>query len=340
MEIKFSKINSGFIKNVLIIIVLIGICYSMRSLVNLILLTFFLTFTFYSIQKFIFKLLHKYIKAVNRKEIAIAVYILICSLIALILYKYIPVTTRQVTIIMHQMSNFDLNNYKGVLNDNVINVIENIDIQSYISQSSKYVFGSLSHVGAWGVDIFLSLILSLMFNLEKEEIQKFMSRLKESKIGFIYDSGAYFGRTFLSSFGKVMQIQIITAAISAVVTFVWLTILGFHQALGFSIMMFTLTLIPVVGVLICMVPLCIVAFRIGGMIKLIDVLIMLLVLHALESYVIKPKLMSMEIKLPIFITFVVLVVSEHFMGIWGLLLGLPLFMFLLDVLGIRQQNKK
>jgi predicted PurR-regulated permease PerM len=50
--------------------------------------------------------------------------------------------------------------------------------------------------------------------------------------------------------------------------------------------------------------------------------------------------MAIEIRIRIFIIFIILIIFEHFMGVWGLLLGLPLFMFLLDILGIRiQQNK-
>jgi len=48
-----------------------------------------------------------------------------------------------------------------------------------------------------------------------------------------------------------------------------------------------------------------------------------------------PKLMSAKIELPIFFTFIILIVSEHFLGVWGLLVGIPLFMFLLDLLDVK-----
>jgi predicted PurR-regulated permease PerM len=335
MESKYSMINSDLIKKIIAITVLIGLYYSMRSLMNLFLLTFFLTYIFYNIQKFIFRLLHRCFPMINRKEIAVVVYILLCSFLVMILYMYTPMTIKQLIGITHQMSKFNLNNLKGIVNDRVINLINSLNIQGYISNSSSYVFNSLSEVGEWGVEIFISLVLSLMFTLEKVEIQKFMLKFRDSKIGFMYDSAVYFGKIFLNSFGKIMRIQMITAAISAVVTFIWLTLIGFHQVLGFAIMMLIFTFVPVIGVLICLVPLSIVAFRIGGMIKLANILIMIVVIHTLESYVIKPKLMAIEIRIPIFIIFIILIISEHFMGVWGLLLGLPLFMFLLDILGLR-----
>jgi predicted PurR-regulated permease PerM len=53
--------------------------------------------------------------------------------------------------------------------------------------------------------------------------------------------------------------------------------------------------------------------------------------------------MSSQTDLPIFYTFIILLVSEHFWGTWGLIVGVPIFTFLLDILGvksIRQKKKK
>ncbi|MNP79836.1 hypothetical protein D3C76_1777700 [compost metagenome] len=41
--------------------------------------------------------------------------------------------------------------------------------------------------------------------------------------------------------------------------------------------------------------------------------------------------MSSAIHLPIFITFTVLILSEHFLGAWGMIIGIPLFVFILEL---------
>ncbi|SIG07879.1 Domain of uncharacterised function DUF20 [Mycobacteroides abscessus subsp. abscessus] len=46
--------------------------------------------------------------------------------------------------------------------------------------------------------------------------------------------------------------------------------------------------------------------------------------------------MSSKTELPVFYTFIVLIFSEHFFGIWGLIVGIPVFMFLLDILGVKE----
>lgn len=68
------------------------------------------------------------------------------------------------------------------------------------------------------------------------------------------------------------------------------------------------------------------------------VIITILVIHALETYILNPKLMSSKTNLPIFYTFMVLIFSEHFFGVWGLIVGIPIFMFLLDVLDVTNKD--
>jgi predicted PurR-regulated permease PerM len=93
-----------------------------------------------------------------------------------------------------------------------------------------------------------------------------------------------------------------------------------------------LSLIPVAGVAISFIPLSMIAFRMGGFVEILYVIIMILTLHALEAYVLNPKLMSVKTELPVFFTFLILIFSEHFMGIWGLIIGIPIFIFILDLL--------
>ena len=92
--------------------------------------------------------------------------------------------------------------------------------------------------------------------------------------------------------------------------------------------------------IISAIPLSFIAYSVGGIRDVIYVIVMLLVVHALESYILNPKLMSSKTELPIFYTFVVLVASEHLFGVWGLIVGIPIFTFALDVLGVKPVSTK
>ena len=57
-------------------------------------------------------------------------------------------------------------------------------------------------------------------------------------------------------------------------------------------MIFLLGLIPVAGVIISLFPLCMIAYNIGGIMYVVYILVIVTVIHALESYVLNPKFMS------------------------------------------------
>lgn len=104
-------------------------------------------------------------------------------------------------------------------------------------------------------------------------------------------------------------------------------------------MIFMLSLIPVVGFVISLIPLCIIGYSIGGLEMTIYVLAMIAVLHFVEGYFLNPKLMSSKMNLPMFYTFIVLLFSEHYIGVWGLILGIPIFVFFLDILDITREKQ-
>jgi predicted PurR-regulated permease PerM len=47
---------------------------------------------------------------------------------------------------------------------------------------------------------------------------------------------------------------------------------------------------------------------------------MIILVHAVEAYYLNPKIVSSYMEFPVFITFLILLVSEHFMGFVGLMI--------------------
>jgi predicted PurR-regulated permease PerM len=115
--------------------------------------------------------------------------------------------------------------------------------------------------------------------------------------------------------------------------------MGFPQLFGLAVMVFFLGLVPVAGVVLSLIPLSIIAYSIGGIAYIVSLVLVIMIVHAIEAYFLNPKLMSAKTELPIFFTFIVLIFSEHFIGIWGLIIGIPIFVFLLDILDVTSQEK-
>lgn len=90
--------------------------------------------------------------------------------------------------------------------------------------------------------------------------------------------------------------------------------------------------------MISLIPLLIIGYNIGGLTTVTYVLAIIAVLHFIEGYFLNPKLMSTKMNLPMLYTFSVLLFSEHYIGVWGLILGIPIFVFMLDILEIKHED--
>jgi predicted PurR-regulated permease PerM len=101
---------------------------------------------------------------------------------------------------------------------------------------------------------------------------------------------------------------------------------------------FRVGLSPVFGVVISLVPLTITAFIIGDWDTVIIIVVAVALIHLFESYFLHPHLMSQKTHMPILIILLNLIIMEHFFGVWGLIIGLPILTFLLDFFQIQKFN--
>jgi predicted PurR-regulated permease PerM len=318
----------------LILLAFAAVIYMLRGMANMFLLTFIFAYLGYTASNYFFSKA-KIVNSKLLKAIIITIYLGIIALAMSSLYRYIPVIISELKSIIFQATIFLNNSYENETLNYIISLIKDFKITTYIGENVDTLLKSITNIGKWGFDIFIAVILSLFFILEKTKISKFTSGFKNSKISVIYEELSFFGNKFLKSFGKVIQTQITISFINCMLSMILLSILKFPQILGLGFMIFVLGLVPVAGVITSLIPLTIIAFNIGGFKMIVYILVLVAILHALESYILNPKLMSQKTKLPVFYTFVVLIVSENLLGIWGLIIGIPIFMFILDVLEVK-----
>lgn len=292
-----------------------------------------LTYLMDRFQKFISRKLDHFMP-INRKIIIAFLYVMLVAGIAITLFKYLPVLTIQISQLIYQFKLFFQHPPDNEMIRYVLSAINEMEVSKYIEQGVDVIYQSIANIGKVSLQILLSLILSLFFLLEKERIISFTSKFKDSKLKIFYEEIAYFGERFARSFGKVIEAQFLIAVVNGVLTVIALVILGFPQLLVLAVMVFLLGLIPVAGVIISLFPLCIIAYNVGGVMYVVYILVFITVIHALESYFLNPKFMSAKTNLPVFYTFMILIFSEHFLGIWGLIIGIPIFIFLLDILDV------
>ncbi|MFC9777989.1 AI-2E family transporter [Paenibacillus chitinolyticus] len=333
--------SKGF-RRILIFALLALILYAMQSMINLILLTFIFAFLMDRMQSSVSSRLNRYMR-VDRRWIVAILYVVILALLGIGMYRYLPVVAVQVSQVVRQLYEFYTQPQDNEVLSYIINLIkpyiEQTELSKYMNQGFGFVFKSVTDISKVLVQVFIALLLSLFFLLEKPRIIRFTAKFKDSKIAAFYEEVAYFGSRFVHSFGKVLEAQFLIALVNGILSVIALWILGFPQLFGLGLMIFLLGLVPVAGVIISLIPLCTIAYSIDGIMMVVYVLVLVAVLHALEAYMLNPKLMSAKTNLPVFYTFIVLIFSEHFMGVWGLIIGIPIFMFLLDVLDVTREKE-
>ncbi|GLC89545.1 AI-2E family transporter [Lysinibacillus piscis] len=316
--------------------ILVGIAialYLMRSMINLILLTFIITYLMNRLSMKLTSTIRKYVR-LNEKLIIVTLYLLFVAGIVGVVYKYLPLLSQQITQLFNLISAFNLNPNDNEITRYLAPTFEKIELGKYLEQGVNIIFENITNIGKVIMQVLIAVILSLFILLDKKRIIEFTMKFKDSKLAPLYNELQYFSKIFTRSFGKVIEAQFIIAAVNCILSVIALSILGFPHLIALGMMIFVLGLIPVAGVIVSMIPLCIIAYSIGGFMYIVYVLVIVAVLHAVEAYFLNPKLMSAKTDLPIFYTFMIILFSEHFLGVWGLIIGIPLFMFLLDVLGV------
>lgn len=321
------------VKRIVIFSLIVLILYSVRSLMNVILLTFIFSFLMNRLVEFTLKRVK-----FNRSILVLLLYSVIVGLLTVGAVKYLPIITMEISQVIGQISNFPIQSYNSPVLRLLEPIISSAQITSYIENGFSFLLKSITDISTVSVQILISLILSLFFLLEKPRLLAFTSKFKKSKVAPFYREIEYFGRKFSRTFGKVIEAQFMIALINTFLTVIILIILGFPQIFGLAIMVFFLGLIPVAGVIISLIPLSLIAYTTGGILTVIYLLIAIMVIHAIEAYILNPKLMSSKTDLPVFYTFIVLIFSQHFFGVWGLIIGIPVFVFLLDILDVTNND--
>lgn len=333
MQVVKSK---GF-KRVISLLIIFIFLYAMKSMISLMLLTLVFTYLINSVSKFLINKFDGKIK-INYKATILAVSLLVTGMLFVIVIDFLPLVVNEFKQVVWQIKHI----YMTPQNNEIINFakqkLDKVYGTVFSTEGISYIVLSVSNIGRVGFNIVIALILSIFLLLEKQTVIDFTDKFKQSKIAGIVNEIEFFGSKFVSSFGKVIEVQILIATVNGILSIIGLSIIGFPHLLGFGLIVMLLGLIPVAGVIISLVPLSIVAFNNGGLIQVIYVLVMIALLHAFEAYILNPKLMSSRTKLPIFYTLSILLVSEHVAGVLGLVIGIPVFMFLLDIFEVPYGN--
>ncbi|MHC4851637.1 MAG: AI-2E family transporter, partial [Planctomycetota bacterium] len=82
--------------------------------------------------------------------------------------------------------------------------------------------------------------------------------------------------------------------------------------------------IPVAGVFISSVPICLVALQQSGISLMLIAIALILAIHFIEAYFLNPRIYGHHLRMNAVLVLIVLTIGGTLFGFWGLVLGLPI----------------
>lgn len=330
-------VNNVPLRRFSVLAFIVIVLFLVRSMMS----TFLLTFIFCLLVVKLTNAIRRVVK-IPPRLIVIVVYLLVLLGLYLAITVYIPKIADQAISSTKDIVDF-YSNPQNLPDDATLQwvneLIKQSNVMSQMKNGVSLIWKYITGVGTMGVTLFLSMILSFFFTIEKRSMDNFSRLFLQSDFAWFFQDLYFFGKKFVTTFGVVIEAQFFIALVNTVLTTIVMAVMHLPQLAVLALMVFILSLIPVAGVIISFVPLSLVGYSVGGFRDVIYLIITIIVVHALEAYVLNPKFMSSRTNLPIFYTFIVLLVGEDFLGIWGLICGVPIFTFFLDILGVKRHDE-
>ncbi|MBF0510469.1 MAG: AI-2E family transporter [Deltaproteobacteria bacterium] len=169
----------------------------------------------------------------------------------------------------------------------------------------------------------LGILFSFLIVLDLPNFSQGLSKMKHGRFRDFYQEVADSVAAFALMVGRTFQAQMIIACVNTVLTGAGLIILKIQPVVVLSVIVLMAGFIPVAGMFISSVPICIIAFNIGSFKLMFYAIIMVTIVHLLEAYVLNPNIVSAIMKINPIISVIILYIGLNLFGLWGMLLSIP-----------------
>jgi predicted PurR-regulated permease PerM len=212
-------------------------------------------------------------------------------------------------------------------------ILTGVGEESSDKENIKQVIGQLRSIGENIASIVSYFLLALLFSflilLDLPTFSKNFTKLKDTKIDFIYNEVADSIRDFALVLGQALEAQFIIAIFNTIFTAIGITMLGLSTKVAFlSVIVFFCSFIPVIGVFISSVPICLVALQSSGLDTMMLAIILITIIHLVEAYILNPRIYGSHMRINPVIVLIILTISGKLFHIWGLILGVPVYTYI------------
>ena len=174
----------------------------------------------------------------------------------------------------------------------------------------------------------LSMILSLVLIWDLPKTAAKLRSFSEGRTADIYREITPSLRAFAIMLGRAFEAQSVVAVVNALLSVVVFLILGLPSIALLAVIVFVCSYIPILGMILSTLPAALLALRVGGVTHVLWLVVGILVIHAVEAYMLNPLIYGRHLRLHPVAVLLILMIAEHLFGVWGLLLGVPIAAFL------------
>lgn len=200
-------------------------------------------------------------------------------------------------------------------------------------ENINHLLGTLGNIGGKIATVTSTFLLSILFSfliiLDLPRLAASVRELENTKLRFIYLSVADDIHDFARVLGKALEAQLIVAGVNSILTAIGISLLGIGEHVAFlSVIVFFCSFIPVIGVFISSVPICLVALQVSGIQTMLLAVLLITVIHLIEGYILNPRIYGSYMRINPVIILIILTIGGKLFGFWGLLLGVPVCTYL------------
>ena len=182
---------------------------------------------------------------------------------------------------------------------------------------------------AFILQFIISIILSFLMVWNLPATKERMQQFAYGRTAEVYAEIAPGLRSFGVMLGRAFEAQTVVAIVNALLSSLAFVALGLPSIALLAMIVFFCSYIPILGMILSTAPAALLAFKLGGFTRVIWLVVAILVIHAIEAYLLNPLIYGRHLRLHPLAVLVILLVAEEVFGVWGLILGVPVAAFIL-----------
>lgn len=184
-----------------------------------------------------------------------------------------------------------------------------------------------NHAFTFAIAFVVSIILSFLMLWNLPETKERLRKLAYGRTSEVYAEIAPGLSAFGVMLGRAFEAQTVVAIVNASLSVIAFIALGLPSIALLATIVFFCSYIPILGMILSTLPAVLLAFKLGGVPTVLWLIGAMLVIHAVEAYLLNPLIYGRHLRLHPLAVLLVLLVAEHLFGVWGLLLGVPIAAF-------------